>query len=562
MRNARRVLRVAAEEVTRYFRGFNKRVLLFIVFAGLVAALLLPGIIGRGVVPDEGIYRAEVAPGGALEAPARDDRQLQVQAGFGSRLLNDEADLALLDEDAFYADTERGRAAIHDFSEFTERYYDRTLSTEPNQTAAFPVRINLVYNARLLTPQQFQDQSNRPDIPSSGFTTPNDSAVLQQSGSSQLELIPGRVEPPFPMRSLLLTFVYLIPLNFVGQYYAGSLLAERTLRRGVLLLSAPLTGPQVLMGKSLPYVAFAVLFSLGATIFLQAGVLAFLAIIPVFAFFLAATCFAALIARSYRELTFLITTMSVALSTYLFLPAIFTQVHPIAFISPISVVAAGIRNEAVPLLSFLYSITPLSLAALVLGLLSAAIYREETLFTPRAITSKILDAVHLSLRRRRSFFVAGLLLIPFVFGAELFVLSFAASLPLDVALGMFLIGVAVVEEIAKSLPSLAHYRRSLGPRPALLVGGLVGIGFFVAEKASLLFALIGLDLLPLGRTLLASYGVAVGFLYVLGPILLHTVTAIMTAYGARGGRATYGLALVTAIFVHVVYNWTVIANVA
>ena len=62
MRNWRRVGRVGAEELTRYFRGFNRRVLVFIAFAALAAALLLPNIIDRGVVPDEGIYRAEVLP--------------------------------------------------------------------------------------------------------------------------------------------------------------------------------------------------------------------------------------------------------------------------------------------------------------------------------------------------------------------------------------------------------------------------------------------------------------------------------------------------------------------
>ncbi|MBI2078082.1 MAG: hypothetical protein HYT80_06900 [Euryarchaeota archaeon] len=358
------------------------------------------------------------------------------------------------------------------------------------------------------------------------------------------------------MESLLLTFVYLIPLNFVGQYYAGSLLGERTRYRGILLLSAPLTGPQILFAKTLPYLAFAALFSLVATLFLGAGALAFLATLPIFAFFLAATCLAALLARSYRELTFFVTTMSVALSTYLFLPAIFTQVHPIAFISPISVVAAGIRAESVPLLSFLYSITPLSLAAVVLGAFATALYREESLFAPQKVMSKLLDAVNAALPRRSAFLVAGAMVLPFVFGLELLVLAFAASFPLRTALGVFLVGVALIEELAKALPAAAHFRRSLVHANPNVVGLLVGTGFFLGEKLGLLFSLVGLDLVPLGGTLLTSYGITTSFLLVLGPWALHVVTATITAHAAKRRLLLLGVPL--AIFVHVAYNWLVI----
>jgi ABC-type Na+ efflux pump permease subunit len=562
MASTRRVLLVAGEELTRYFRGFNKRVLLFVAATGLVAALLLPGLMQRGVVPDQGIYRAEVSPGGALEGPARADRQLQIVPGLGNHMLAGDVDLSLLDTRVHYSDTERGRAAVHDFAEFAKRYYDVELNKEPNQGAAFPVRVNLLYSPRSVQGafSPVRDFGSVAGI-ETGYQSVNQSVVLGQAGEPHLALVPGRVEPPFPMRSLLLTFVYLVPLNFVGQYYAGSLLAERTRRRGVLLLSTPMTGPQVLLGKTLPYLGFAVLFGAVATLFLGSGLLGFLAVLPVFSFFLIATCFGALVARSYRELTFLITTMSVALSTYLFLPAIFTQVHPIAFISPISVVAAQIRHEHVPLLSFLYSITPLSLAALVLGLLSGALYREETLFAPRRVTSKLMDALQILLPHARTFFFAGLLAIPFVFGAELFVLAFAASLPPGAAVGVFLLGVALVEEIAKSLPSLAHYRRSSQPRSPWTVGALIGMGFFLGEKISILFALIGLDLLPLGQTLLASTGVTTSLLLIFAPLALHVVTSWITSHAARAGRWMYLLGLLVAMLVHTLYNWTVIRNV-
>lgn len=553
------ITRVASDEAFRYFRGFNKRVLAFVLGAAAVAALLLPFLLSRGIVPDEGIYRAEVTPGSPLLDPLEADRRFEVNLGVGIRFHLGQADLFVHGTEVDYEDTERGRSAARDLAEFAQRYYDRILRDDPNQTAAFPVRINLVYQARDLSAiQASQAGGRRPLGPSDAYSNPEQSLVLQQPGEALLELVPGTVEPPFPMRSLLLTFVYLIPLNFVGQYYAGSLLMERTRQRGILLLSAPLTGPEILMGKTAPYLAFAFLYSLVATLFLQAGVLAFLATIPIFCFFFAATCFAGLLARSYRELTFFVTTMSVALSTYLFLPAIFTQVHPIAFISPISVVAAGIRNEPVPFLSFLYSVAPLFSAAVVLAILSFVLYREETLFAPRGVGAKVLDAVHLSLPRPRRFLWAGMLVLPFVFGAELFVLAFAVSLPLRLALPSFLVGVAIVEELAKALPVFAHYRRARGRFAPARLGFLMGTGFFLGEKLALLFSLVGIGLLPLGRTLLDSYGVTTSLFLVMAPWALHVATSLLTAYAARWGTTTFLVGLPLAAFVHVVYNWTVI----
>lgn len=554
----RQISRVASDEAFRYFRGFNKRVLAFVVAAAVAAALLLPFLLDRGIVPDEGIYRAEVTPGSPLLDPLQADRRFEVHLGVGIRFHMGQADIFVHGTDVDYEDSERGRSAARDLAEFAQRYYDRILRDEPNQTAAFPVRINLVYQSRDLSAVQAAQFPRRALPPSGAYTSPQQSLVLQQPGDAQLELVPGTVEPPFPMRSLLLTFVYLIPLNFVGQYYAGSLLTERTRQRGILLLSAPLTGPEILMGKTLPYLAFAVLYSLAATLFLGAGALAFLATVPIFAFFLASTCFAGLLARSYRELTFFVTTMSVALSTYLFLPAIFTQVHPIAFISPISVIAAGIRDEPVPFLSFLYSVTPLFSAALVLAILSALLYREETLFAPRGVGAKVLDAVHLSLPRPRRFLWAGMLVLPFVFGAELFVLAFAISLPLRLALPVFLVGVAIVEELAKALPAFAHYRRARSRFAPARLGLLMGTGFFLGEKLALLFSLVGIGLLPLGRALLDSYGVTTSFLLILAPWALHVATSLLTTYAARWGTLTFVLGLPLAASVHVVYNWTVI----
>ena len=572
MSDWRRVLLVAREETGRYFRGFNRRVLFFILLAAAIGAVLVPPIMERGVVPDERLYRAEVTPASPLVDPLRADRRVEVTVGLGGEYLEcttyglSECDIDLFVQgtDVHYLDTERGQAAIHDFSEFAERYYDRQLEDEENQTAAFPVRVNIVYQPRALGAQGIPQQppptegTAAPGSSSGAFTQPTESIVLNQTGETQTDLVPGNVEPPFPMRSLLLTFLYLVPMNFISQYYASSLLGERTRNRGVLLLSAPITGPQILLGKTLPYIGITLLLAIIITVYLGAGLLSFVAILPVLAFFLAATSFAALIARSYRELTFLVTTMSVGLSTFLFLPAIFTQVHPIAFISPISVVAAQLRDEAVPLASVIYSITPLTFAAGVLGLLATVMYREEMLFAPKKIVAKILDSIHLLVRGPKGFLVAGIVVLPFVFGVELFLLAFAVTLPLNIAIMVFLIGVATIEEIAKAIPSLSHYRHATNPRRPWVAGLTIGVGFFLGEKVGLFLSVVGLQLIPLGQTLLTNYGISTTAILVLAPLALHVVTATISAYAARSGRWAVLLGIPIAIAIHVYYNLRVI----
>ncbi|HEX9817128.1 MAG TPA: hypothetical protein VGB18_09125 [Candidatus Thermoplasmatota archaeon] len=570
MSDWRAVFLVAREETGRYFRGFNRRVLFFILLAAALGAVLVPPIMERGVVPDERLYRAEVTPGSPLLEPLRADRRVEVTIGLGAEYLECtgsanacDIDLFVQGTDVYYLDTERGRAAVHDFAEFAERYYDERLGFEENQTAAFPVRVNVVYQPRALGAAGIpQDQgpgtTGAPGSSSGSFTQPTQSIVLNQSGESQLNLVPGRVEPPFPMRSLLLTFLYLVPMNFISQYYASSLLGERTRNRGVLLLSAPITGPQILLGKTLPYIGITLFLAVIITVYLGAGLLSFIAILPVLGFFLAATSFAALIARSYRELTFLVTTMSVGLSTFLFLPAIFTQVHPIAFISPISVVAAQLRDEAVPFASVIYSVTPLTFAGAVLALLATLMYREEMLFAPKKITAKILDSIHLVVHGPKGFLVAGIVVLPFVFGLELFLLALSVTLPLRLAIMVFLIGVATIEEIAKAIPALAHYRNAAHPRRPWVAGLTIGIGFFLGEKVGLFLSVVGLQLIPLGQTLLTNYGISTTALLVLAPLVLHVVTATISAYAARTGRWAVLIGIPVAIALHVLYNLQVI----
>jgi len=93
-----------------------------------------------------------------------------------------------------------------------------------------------------------------------------------------------------------------------------------------------------------------------------------IAVLPVALTFLAATFVGAMFARSFKELTFVTVGVSVLLTTYAFVPAIFTNVTPVALVSPLTLVVFDLQGEAVGIGEIL-STGPMAVgAALLFGL--------------------------------------------------------------------------------------------------------------------------------------------------------------------------------------------------
>jgi ABC-type Na+ efflux pump permease subunit len=367
----------------------------------------------------------------------------------------------------------------------------------------------------------------------------------------RLALRPSQVDPPFPVRSLLLTFAFLIPMNLVAQLSAGSLMAERVRHRGLLLLTTPMSGPQVLLGRVLPHLAITLGVVVVAGVAIGVGWQGFAAALPMVLLVLSIAVVLGLLARNERELTFLLTAATTMLSTFLFLPAIFTSLPPVAFLSPVSVVAASVDGDTVAWGPFLYATIPLTLVTVALAILSAGLYREETLFATRGLFEKGMDGVRRLVSSRWAVVAAGVLAVPFALALELFILALVIPLGLAAVFPVFLLGVAFIEEALKLVPARAHLQtRSTRP---WLAGALSGAGFFLGEKLALLVALVGFGLLPLGQTSLALWGVGGGVLLI-APLVLHTVCSAIAATGARRSRGWATLAWLAAAVVHATYN--------
>jgi ABC-type Na+ efflux pump permease subunit len=597
--NLRKTLRVARWEVTRSTGRVERRTALALAATLVVLALLVPTLAASGASPGEGIYRVGVAESSPYHDAVAEDPSLRAVPPDEVAYAHGEIEVLVQGIGFTYQPTERGRAAMDAFRSAVADRNDRVMARESDQAAAFPVRVSLRYaeqNRALVSPGG--DGSDTGDGGAgdgssgdggagdgssgdgSGDGDSSGDAAGGSAGGGASDALPSGgllgtgpqsgtpagITPPFPLRSLVLAFAFLLPLNVVTQAYGSSVIEERIGRRGELLLVAPVSRFDVVAGKTLPYLVGSLAITAGIAALVGGGVVSVAAVAPVALLLLAITFVAGMFARSFKELSFVTVTASVSVMTYAFVPAVFTDVHPVAAISPLSIVVADLQGGAVGAGEFLFATGPMTLAAGALFALGVGVYREEDMFAQRAPPAKALDALAAQLTSRRRVALWSALFVPFVLVAELLAIAVLFVAPLDLSLPALLVVVAVVEEVAKSVHVYAGFERARfdrGVTSALVLGALAGLGFFVGEKLGLVVQLVGLPNLELGRAAFAAASVddpVVLVALLLAPLALHVGTATLSALGARRSTRAYLLALAGAVVIHVGYNLTVVSR--
>jgi len=600
----RAVARIARWEATRTAGTVDRKTAAL----GVVALLLMGGVVGvaattGGVAIDRDIYRVGVAPDHPYATPVAESSSLEAVAVDDSR-----ADVRVGDGFLARDDSRKGQAATAALRSAVERHNDRLMASEDNASAAYPVIVTLEYRTQGRVTGSAtaggDDDSGGSSGGGSGGSDGGDgggggsgdadspfgsgSGSVDDAGDDDELPVPGLggsggffstgqsgspadISPPFPFASLVLAFAFLVPMNFVIQAYGSTILNERINRRGELLLVAPVTPGDIVAGKTLPYLGALVAVTILIALAVGGGPVSVAAVVPVALLFLAATFVGAMFARSFKELTFVTVTVSVFLTSYTFVPAIFTNVTPIALISPLTVVVRDLQGEAVGLGEYAFSVGPFLFGAAVLFLLGTGVYREEDMFTQRSVPLKFLDALDSRLRGKPSVAALSALSIPFVFIAELLAIAVLYVLPVDLSIPLLLVVVAFLEELAKSLHVYAGFvkaRFARLPTTALALGAFSGLGFFVGEKFTAVVQLVGLPGLELGRAAFGPAGIGAGggaglaLALLFAPLVLHAVTASITALGASRDRAWYAAGLVAATVVHVAYNLVVVSALA
>jgi ABC-type Na+ efflux pump permease subunit len=587
------VLRIARWEVSRSAGTVDRRTAAAGV-AGLLLAALVTGAVATtgGLAVDRDIYRVGVDEDSPYHEPVEDATSLAA-APPDPDALGDDLDVLVLDGRVYPADSQKGQAALSAFRGAVQRYNDRLMSAEENQTAAYPVVVSLRYVERTAERGGAGGQAagdggssgtatGTGDDAGTGSDVGTSSGRADRDGDGDLAVpdigggtgglfrtsasgSPADIAPPFPFASLILAFAFLVPMNFVIQAYGSTVLNERINRRGELLLVAPVEPTDIVAGKTLPYAVAMVAATTLIALLVGGGVVSVAAVVPVALLFLASTFVGAMFARSFKELTFVTVTVSVFLTTYAFVPAIFTNVTPIALISPLTLVVMDLQGAGVSAVQYAFATGPFYFGSAVLFLLGVGVYREEDMFTQRPVPLKFLDALDSRIAGARSMATLSAMFIPFVFIAELLAIAVLYALPVDVSIPLLLVTIAGVEEVAKSAHVYAGFEKNRfapTPRTAILLGSLSGLGFFVGEKLMAIVQLVGLPSLALGSAAFTPAGIGTGAAagLLVAPLVLHAVTASVSALGARGDRTWYVGGLVVATTVHALYNLTVVTT--
>ncbi len=543
-------------------------------------------------VEDDHPYAPVAAESDQFRVVERDDPRADIRVGPGYELSQTES---VKSDPAYVA-----------FRDAIDHYNTRLMAAEEDSAAAFPVTVSLEYQQRMVVgptdaggggdADPGEDENGEADADAddeetaeagqsdgNGVDQPADDDATEVGGDGPLEIpglgggaggaeaeagTPGSISPPFPFQSLILAFLFVIPMNFVIQAYGSTIMDERIKRRGELLLVSPISRHEIVAGKTLPYVLGLLAVVTGIAAVLGGGPVSVAAAIPIALLFLAATFVGAMFARSFKELTFVTVTISVFLTTYTFVPAIFTDVTPIALISPLTLVVMDLQGESISAGAYLFSTASFYFGGAVLFGLGLGVYREEDMFAQKPVPSKVVDAIAARVHRRLHIPLLSIVFIPFVFAGQLLAVALFFALPPTVAIPVVVVFAAALEELAKSIHVYAGFARSRFAATvptALLLGTLAGVGFFVGEKATHIVQIVGLPELALGE---AVFGPALELDPLIlvaaffAPLVLHVITASLSAIGASRGLWQYALAFVGATAVHAVYNLGVLFLVA
>jgi hypothetical protein len=409
-----------------------------------------------------------------------------------------------------------------------------------------------------------------PPQPVTAAPNPSDEAVRQQleefSLSRQLPefkaefvseddiIIPSLMNPPIPLAQVIITFLYVVPVFFISLFFTSSFTEEKVSRKLIVLLSAPVTRLQVILGKMLPYLVYSILVIIAVTLVLGGNILLGLAIfVPVMLFIFSIYLIVALTYRTFKDQTFFSVLALSVVTVYLVGPAMFTGVNDLSYISPLTLAVDMYRGESFGVSQYFLATTPLLLVFGQTMFVGTRVFNEEYLMGFRPLHTKVAEAIYLAMDKRHlnvSMLLTGMWMVPLVFMVELACVVFVTNLPLPFMLGFVLVASVLVEEIAKSLgvvillqnKALKSWKRVLG------LAALAALGFMLAEK---LLLLIAMSVVSEDAFLQALSG---GGLFLL-PLALHVIsTAVVCLLTWRCGTRYYPLAIAAGSLIHAAYN--------
>ncbi len=581
-----RILTIARWELRRTKSSFSlkTRFLSFIILILIGTTSFFAAQSGLHI--NDNIYRIAVTDPSLARVLKSDDKfEVHVAGEENAKSLfeNEGFDILINGAKIYYHDTDKSISALDAIDKAVKKYDETRLLSYNDLNNTFPVWITIKNIAReqafqapsINTLPQIEKSQEKsvasPEAQERGNqkipekTTGNTPSIKEITEIKKVSLIsaqslatPSHFDPPVPFKSVVLSFIFIFPIYFIAQFFSSSIMDERIKRKGELLLVSPLNSYQIVLGKLLPYLLGSMVLVAIMTFKMGGSPWIILILLPVSLMFLSTSFLGAIIARSFKELSFVLIFLSVFLSGYIFFPAMFANIHAISIISPITLVVRLLENEAVSISDYMFSTTPFYLLSILIFIFGIFIYREEDLFTQKSIKEKLLDSIQEFIKRVPfPLFFLSIALLPLVFSIQLMLIVLMFNFPIRIGIFFFIIVAAFIEELIKSVGIYTVFSRKMADVTtgnALKFAILSGLGFFAGEKILLLVVIASIA----G----SAFGSVMGIGLLVFPLLLHVTSTLAASLGIRYlGHREYLACVVLAAMVHASYNLYLVRSV-
>ncbi len=579
---------------------FGGKMIAAVIILLAAAAIVSFFVYQQGMILARDFYIVGAAP----SAPELNDKRFHVIRASpqdGSIMLNNRRiDIYLTGAAIFAREDDRSQYALGAIKTYLEKRELARLGSEYPLAQAFPLRVEVNYLKAAAGSKvaavsladivgQAQKLSSQGGQPAAGATVQdiggNNSAVggvkdavpalsdaevgrqlsaLRQDqsapqfkaefASNKQVIIPSLMEPPIPLAQVLLAFAYILPIFFISIFFTSGFIEEKLARKINVLLAAPVTPFQVIIGKMLPYIGYSLLVVVLITLALRGNLLLALAIfIPVILFIFAVYLGVALQYRSYRDQTFFSLVAITGITGYLIFPAMFVGINDLSYVSPLTLAVQMYRDVPVTLYQYLLSAVPMLLVFVLAVAVGTRVFNEEYLLSFRPLHVKIREAIFFAMEKNRlalSAAIFSLLFISVVFMLELGVITVSINLPRALALGICIFICVIIEETAKSLTVAVTIERRLVKswQQVLWLAVISAAFFFIGEKL-----LLFMSLRVIAESVFTTAVFAGNLLWL--PLLVHivsTVTVCLITY--RTGIRGYPLAVLAGSIIHGIYN--------
>lgn len=569
----KKILQVAKREVGRFrtrFSGGSRLVILLLIAASLLVSYL---VAQQGLVLGQDIYNIGISPDGPF---IEDGRFHVIVMGRtdGLRMLNDRSiDLYVDGETAVPRSDSRSQYAEGAMKQYLVKAETSRMIRDYDINQSFPLRVEVRRDTGLqatnttsvtATPAPTADTSaaviRQIDEAKNGTGTKFKAEFVSDSEV----LIPSLMKPAIPLSQVVLAFVYIVPMLFMGIFFNSSFMEEKTNRKLNILMSAPVTPLDIIAGKMLPYVAFSLAIVVALTLALGGDVPLSLAIfLPVILFIFSIYLIVSLVYRTFKDQTFFSMAAITFVTGYLVLPALLTGINDISYISPLTLAVQMYRGEGLGLNAYLLSTVPMYLVFGLSVFVGTRIFNEEYLMSYGPLYRKVGDALYMAIDRSRPYLSIGLLsllLIPVVFMVQMIIAILSLIIPVSLSpmifLAMLLALCVIVEEVAKSagIAMLIENKRVPSTKALLGLAFASALGFFIGEKLLLLVSLSVVS----SVMLIEALGSA-NLLFI--PLIAHFIfTSIVCLATQKLGVKYYPVAIFAGSIVHFLYNFAILAQ--